>query len=121
MFRQVLETASFGVFVLLFFKHPFLIKATGSVCTCAAVLIRVIVLMDRIFFSRTKQFPGECGYGQDPEDHGCSTEPLPWVSVLRMGFIIVSCLGYLLVSGLCNQSQSFAMTRFGCHRSHRRR
>lgn len=47
-----------------------------------------------ILFSRTKQFSGECGYGQDPEDHGRSAEPLPGVSDLGMSFTIL-CLGYL--------------------------
>lgn len=36
------------------------------------------------FFSRTQQFPGECGHGQDPEDHGCPAEPLHGVSVLSV-------------------------------------
>lgn len=71
------------------------------------------------FLFRTKQFPGECGYGQDPEDHGCSAEPLPGVSVLRISFIIVSYLGYLLVSCLCNQNRSFVMPCFGFYCSHR--
>lgn len=37
-----------------------------------------------LFFSRTQQFPGECGHGQDSEDHGCPAEPLHGVSVLSV-------------------------------------
>lgn len=40
------------------------------------------------FFSRTQQFPGECGDGQDSEDHGCPAEPLHGVSVLSMTHIL---------------------------------
>ena len=40
-----------------------------------------------LFFSRTQQFPGERGHGQDSEDHGSPAEPLHGVSVLSVTHI----------------------------------
>lgn len=119
LFRQVLEMSSFGVFVK--FSLFFLFKAAVphhrelGICShmCAAVPDPLGCSHGPNFslFSRTKQFPGECGYGQDPEDHGCSTEPLPGVSVLILGFTIL-CLGYLQSCAYVTKTALFCNAMF---------
>lgn len=53
------------------------------------------------FFSRTQQFPGECGHGQDPEDHGSPAEPLHGVSVLSVAHIQLYMKQWALSSYVC--------------------
>lgn len=65
---------------------------TQPICSTESALLsaQFVWLMVRLFFfSRTQQFPGECGDGQDSEDHGCSAEPLHGVSVFSTTHILL--------------------------------